>query len=286
MPAIARAEKDPAAKEAASAAAATAAATAAVEEKDPPVARATALPDAPTPDAAVTTASEATYSSSVDSDVTNAGQQARAQTPAEQPLTGLGKFLYPDTTGKYATVIQPGMAYQPLSPGEKFIYSVRESVVPGQLLISTVVGGVNHLWNSDPKYGTNSEAFGQRVGAAIALQASNHIISDGIYAAAFHQDERYFRIGRSKSGGTRVKGVIASIFMTRGNNGHAEFDYSGILGRATGSALTMAYYPAVSANGTVAAKAFGYALLGELGANAYLEFWPDVWQKMFHRNSN
>jgi hypothetical protein len=233
--------------------------------KDP----AGALPDAPLPSAS--------------DDATSPQSSTVSQTPDGQSsqMQRIGFFFYPNPNSKYTTVIQPGMAFHPLSPGEKMIYSIRESVVPSELAIVVLDAGWNHLFNGNPKYGTDSGAFASRIGAIAIRQATTHVISDGIYASLFHQDERYFRKGPGTKLKGRAKYVLLSVLLTRGESGNTQVDASGLLGRATGSALTMAYYPKASANGRVAAESFGWSLAGELGANTYLEFWPDIWLHMF-----
>jgi hypothetical protein len=250
---------------------------------------ANALPDAPTPDAATPDAatSSGSYSSSIEASATatDSGKQLMSQGAAQPQMAGLGRLLYPSYTSKYSTVVQPGVAFETFSPGEKLLYSIRESVTPGQLSLVVLDAGFNHLIGGDPRYGSDSGAFAARIGAIGLRQASMHVIGDGIYASILRQDERYFRKGRGTPVRGRIKYVLTSIFMTRGNNGNTQVDASGLLGRATGAALTMAYYPKISANGSVAARTFGYALLGEMSANAYLEFWPDVWLHMFPNKS-
>jgi hypothetical protein len=82
----------------------------------------------------------------------------------------------------------------------------------------------------------------------------------------------------------RVKHVIvATVTSHSDRDGHTQVDYSGLLGRSTTSAMTLLYYPHVSATGVIATETFGYSLLGELGGNSFLEFWPDIVQH-FHRD--
>jgi hypothetical protein len=253
-----------------------------------------ALPDAPTPDAGTPDAAtpdaatgSGSDSSSMEASATvrDSGKQLMSQGAQQPQMTGLGRLLYPSYTSKYSTVVQPGVAFETFSPGEKLLYSIRESVSPGQLSLVVLDAGFNHVIGGDPRYGSDSGAFAARIGAIGLRQASMHVISDGIYASIFRQDERYFRKGPGTPVRGRIKYVLTSIFMTRGNNGNTQVDASGLLGRATGAAMTMAYYPKISANGSVAARTFGYALLGEMSANAYIEFWPDVWLHMFPNKS-
>ena len=55
---------------------------------------------------------------------------------------------------------------------------------------------MNSSFNTDPKYGHDAGAFGEKFGAAMLRSASVRVFSDGILAAAFHQDPRYYRIGQ------------------------------------------------------------------------------------------
>ena len=73
------------------------------------------------------------------------------------------------------------------------------------------------------------------------------------------------------------------VFVYQRDDGSRGFNYSDTVGRAAASALTMTYYPRPSANVRVAATTWGVSLAGLAGNNLFLEFWPDVRDKLFHR---
>jgi hypothetical protein len=91
-----------------------------------------------------------------------------------------GQANYRLLAPKYADTIEPGYESVRLSPigkvrlagGELFSIEFPVEVV--------LAAGLSHGLNSDPKYGTNSEAFAKRVGAAGARDASQIILSDAI----------------------------------------------------------------------------------------------------------
>ncbi len=102
--------------------------------------------------------------------------------------------------------------------------------------------------------------------------------SDGIFAAAFHQDPRYYRIGQ----GTIVhRGLLSArqALIRRGDNGNDQFNYSGIVGRAAAAALVTTYYPEPSVTGKVVGLTFVTSIATDAGGNLVLEFLPNVIRK-------
>jgi len=181
------------------------------------------------------------------------------------------------SASKYTTVVRPGEKRAPFTVREKFIFAARETVSPEQFFTVPFGAGYSQLLNGNPKFGTNSAGYGERVGVAAFREASDHFLSDAVYASTFRQDPRYFRDGPMVPFKTRVRHLLISVVTSHADSdGRLEPDYSGLLGRASTAYLTEYIYPHVSANNRVAAETFGYSILGELGGNIFLEFWPDV----------
>jgi hypothetical protein len=252
---------------------------------DPDTNAASAIPAA---EATVQLAALNTSTSAIPDAPTPVQQSATTQHPdlAQQTGQQIDKgfyFLLSSKPSKYSTTVKPGQKFVPFMVKEKFVYSARESVSPEAFFVIFWSAGYNHLIDGNPHAGSDSAGFGERVGYIALRDTSVHIISDGIYASLFHQDERYFRQGPGNKFKSRAKhAVLATFTAHRDRDGSAQFDYSGILGRASASYLTMTYYPHISATPVVASTTFGYSLAGELFGNAFLEFWPDVVAKLTH----
>ncbi len=64
------------------------------------------------------------------------------------------------------------------------------------------------------------------------------------------------------------------------------FSFSNVLGAFTAGTISNAYYPdsdrGVGLTVSRASIALGYGCLG----NIFLEFWPDIDQKLFHKKEN
>jgi len=147
---------------------------------------------------------------------------------------------------------------------DKFLLGARESVTPFAALGWSFSAGWSHLINSSPNYGTNSEAFAQRFGAAAALSTSKEIFSDSVLASVFHQDPRYYQMGDSQPLLKRAVYAGTRVFVTKNDSGKQVVNYSLLGGNLGGALLTQTYYP--KKNTTAGSIAWTYA--GSLGGSA------------------
>ncbi|MGC2402458.1 MAG: hypothetical protein WA510_21870 [Acidobacteriaceae bacterium] len=176
---------------------------------------------------------------------------------------------------RYAQVIEPGQASQPFTVPEKIVFSFTEVARPITLIPALYSAGYEQLFLTDPKYGSDAGAYGEKIGAALLRSTTVRVFSDGIFAAAFHQDPRYYRIGE----GSFVRRSLLSAeqaVVRRGDDGSNQFNYSGILGRAAAAALTTTYYPAPSVTGRVVGLTFATSIATDAGGNIVLEFLPNI----------
>ncbi len=188
-------------------------------------------------------------------------------------------------SSRLASVIEPDETTKVLTVGEKFQYSFKEQITvyaAGSYLLSA---GWEQLLDSDPKYDNNSwDAFGRRLGISVIRQSSQAVFTDGLFASLFHQDPRYYRRG----GGLaefwpRAGYACARVLTKRQDSGKMAPNYSLFAGYAAASALTMAYYPSVSATWPKTWAGYGYSVLANAGGNAVEEFWPDTKRILFSR---
>lgn len=126
---------------------------------------------------------------------------------------------------------------------DKVMLGLRESVTPFAMLGWISSAGWRQLIDSSPNYGTNGKAFAQRLGAAAALNSSKEIFSDSILATAFHQDPRYYQLGKSHKFIDRALYAATRPVIGRTDSGKAIPNYAYILGTGGAAALTRAYYP-------------------------------------------
>jgi hypothetical protein len=179
------------------------------------------------------------------------------------------------TERRYAKIIEPGRRAQDLSAPQKVIFSFTEVARPIDLLPALYSASYEQLFNTDPKYGHDAGAFGEKFGAAMLRSSSVRVFSDGIFAVAFHQDPRYYRIAQGSIVRRGLLSARQAIFR-RGDDGSDQINYSGIVGRAAAAALTTTYYPEPSVTGKVVGLTFVTSIATDAGGNLLLEFLPNI----------
>lgn len=172
----------------------------------------------------------------------------------------------------------------PLSTAGKWHNFVRETVNPLTLGAGIFNGGLSHITNSDPRYGTNSAAFAQRFGASVADVATQNFFGDFLLASAFHEDPRYVRMGPQNHLLSRVAYAISRAVVIRTDAGGSSFNYSNVVGSAMSAGLSNAYYPPASRTSGAIIIHFVSSVAGAGFANLAPEFWPDFKEKIFKRH--
>jgi hypothetical protein len=212
-------------------------------------------------------------------------QQTVRTPPPNDPNAVTPMAHAPYEKRKWSPYVDPGERVPKLTPANKMVFWLHEEIQPTSPLPALVSAEYGNLVDSDPKYGTNGEAFGKRFGAALARQASMRFFSDSLLPTLTHEDPRYYRQAEG-SYGSRAWHATERMFIAQSDDGHHVFDVSDIFGRLLGSGLTMAYYPHRSANGGVVLRTWGTAVAGGVGDNLFLEFWPDIVTRIRHRHQN
>lgn len=207
------------------------------------------LPDAPTPAAAAVPA-------------------ATAPTPQ---ATGAIPGGFQRYAPLYARTIFPGEAARRLTVRNKFIYAGRQMVEPINLVPTVFSAGESQYLNTDPRYGTDRMAFGQRFGAALIREDSDRLFTNAVFPSLLHEDPRYYRMG-SGTTMTRAWYAIGQVFISRTDAGKTIPNYAGLLGRGVAAGLTQAYYPDTSRGGGVVLRQFGSSLAGLGAFNLLREF--------------
>jgi hypothetical protein len=202
----------------------------------------------------------------------------QAQRPAQSFAPSARQMPVALPERRYAQTIEPGRIAQPLSAPEKLIFSFTEVARPVTLLPALYSASYEQLFNTDPKYGHDAGAFGEKFGASMLRSASVRVFSDGILAAAFHQDPRYYRIGE---GSIVHRGLLSArqALIRRKDDGTNQINYSGILGRAAAAAMVVTYYPEPSITARVVGNTFWTSVATDAGGNLVLEFLPNIIRK-------
>jgi hypothetical protein len=135
-----------------------------------------------------------------------------------------------------------------LTPKQKFELAWKTSIDPFTLGLNGAIAGVQQATNQFGGYGQGAEGYGKRFGASYGDFLTSTWIGGAILPSLFKQDPRYFYKGTG-SRRSRILYAVAMSVMCKGDNGHWQVNYSGILGSFAAGGISNLYYPPNDRNG-------------------------------------
>jgi hypothetical protein len=130
----------------------------------------------------------------------------------------------------------------PLTPKLKFQLAFRIAVDPVTFIGVAGLAGVNQAAHA-PDYVEGVKGYGQRVGALYADGFTDLMLGGAVLPTLLHQDPRYFYQGTGSTK-SRTFHALLSPFITRGDNGSEQPNYSSLGGDLASTAIAETYYPA------------------------------------------
>jgi hypothetical protein len=172
--------------------------------------------------------------------------------------------------------------YQPITGKQRFHWFVKSTVGPTSLF---AVGPGSAAWstafNSPKEYGPHWDGFGKRYGMRLTGVSVGNAMEVGL-GAIWGEDPRYFR-SPDHAFKKRVKYVLLSSFLAPAPDGRWRPAYARFAGNIGNNFLSNTWrVPSDSTAGKASVRCV-YGVLGELGGNAFEEFWPDIRKKIFRK---
>lgn len=169
--------------------------------------------------------------------------------------------------------------YEPITSRGRARWLVTSTVGPEGLVAGALSSGIWTALDQPAEFGPTWGGFGQRFGMRLTgISTGNAIEALG---AIWGEDPRYDRLPEAPFS-TRVWNTVKLSFTARYSDGHLGPAYARLIAIPGNNALSNAWrvhseaYP-----GDVAVRSI-LGILGRMGANAFVEFWPDVRRRIFH----
>jgi hypothetical protein len=131
----------------------------------------------------------------------------------------------------------------PLTAKQKFELSWKSRLDPVRFGVVAIIAGVQQARNDFSGFGQGAEGYAKRYGAAYANLFTESLVTQVLVPSLFKQDPRYFYKGTGSSA-SRIVYALSRAVIRKGDNGHWQPNYSGILGSLASGALSNLYYPA------------------------------------------
>jgi hypothetical protein len=136
----------------------------------------------------------------------------------------------------------------PLNTRQKFELSWKSRLDPVQFGVVGIVAGVQQARGDFGGFGDGAEGYAKRYAAAYANVVTRSLITQVALPSIFKQDPRYFYKGTGSTK-ARVGYALSRTVIRKGDNGHWQPNYSGILGSLLSGAVSNLYYPAEDRKG-------------------------------------
>lgn len=182
----------------------------------------------------------------------------------------------PPVASRYDKLVAPDEQAPVLSAHDKFVMGVKDSITPFSAASWLASAGWSHLTDGPPNYGTDSGAFGQRLGAAAVHGISEDIFTTSIMSNVFREDPRYYKLGRKSSIKKRVIYAATRPLITRTDSGKPTVNLALLTGYLVGAALTNAYYPDKNHGAAETMQIYGSSIGGAALGFGVSEFLSDA----------
>ena len=161
---------------------------------------------------------------------------------------------------------------RPLTTRQKYSLAWKSSIDPITVLTSAGFAGVQQADNTFSGYGQGAQGYAKRFGANYADAFIGTYLGGAVFPSLFKQDPRYFYKGTGSTR-SRILYALANAVVCKGDNGHTQFDYSGILGSLAAGGIANLYYPAHDRDGVgLTFEETGIGIAGSAVGNLFQEF--------------
>lgn len=164
--------------------------------------------------------------------------------------------------------------FVPMTMSERSRYYLLKAVGPAAILRSVTAGAFAQRGNTPKEWGQGAQAYGERVGNALAV----HIIRESLEfgaSTALHEDNRYVP-STDRSFFKRTRYAVGAIFIAHNAAGSEHFAYSRV-GSVLGSAfISRLWQPRSQDSAGSAMVSFGLTMATDIGWNVFREFSPSL----------
>jgi hypothetical protein len=135
----------------------------------------------------------------------------------------------------------------PLHAKQKYELAFRTLIDPETIGLDLVWSGVQQGTGGLKGYGTGSQGYAKRFAASYGTTSIDTMLGSAVLPSLFKQDPRYFY----KGSGTIKQRALYAMSMSvicKGDNGHWQYNYSGLLGGLAVGGISNLYYPPANRN--------------------------------------
>jgi hypothetical protein len=170
--------------------------------------------------------------------------------------------------------------YTPLTSEQKMRRAFKSAFLTPEAYGLPLLSAIITEWGEDdlPHKDTDDRVADglSRFAIKFGRRSTTVVLSNGVYASLFKQDPRYERADPNKGVAERALHAVSRVFVTRGDNGRHQPNYSRFAGQLSGSALSNLWEQSTPGHDRIGVDAtfrrFGTSFLTGALSNVIREF--------------
>jgi Carboxypeptidase regulatory-like domain len=152
----------------------------------------------------------------------------------------------------------------PLDAKQKYTVAMRTMVDPETIGVDLGISVMQQATGSSASYGKGAKGYARRFATSYGTGSIDTMLGSAVLPSLFKQDPRYFYKGTG-SVDHRALYAMSMAVLCKGDNGHWQYNYSGLLGGLAAGGLANLYEPRSARQGLN--TMFGNAAIG-IGSSA------------------
>jgi hypothetical protein len=197
-------------------------------------------------------------------------QDVSCETPAPAPQSPPVNSRIFGVMPNFATA-DDAASLPPVSTQQKFHMAALYAIDP---YVYPFVGAIAAVGRGEGDHG-----YLERYALAFTDNALGSMMTVGVVPTLFHQDPRYFRLGKGGAWRRARYGVSRSV-VARSDAGRTMFNVSEIGGNLLTASVANLYYPSGDRSVGNTLTRWGMQVMWDTLSNELKEFWPDIRRKI------
>jgi hypothetical protein len=130
----------------------------------------------------------------------------------------------------------------PLDAKQKYKLAMRSIVDPETIGVDLASSAIQQKTRTLGGYGSGASGYAKQFAASYGTGSLDTILGSAVFPSILKQDPRYFYKGTG-SVARRAVYAMSMAVICKGNNGHWQYNYSGLLGGVTAGGISNLYEP-------------------------------------------
>jgi hypothetical protein len=196
-------------------------------------------------------------------------------------LCGSGGHAFAQATID-SPVVENSAGYKPITAEQRLAWFGVNTVGVRTLAAGTITAAFGTWMNQPKEYGPHWGGYGERYGIRLSGIAVSNAMEVGI-GSIWGEDPRYARAADGTPFKARLGHVVKWTFVAPDRDGNLRPAYGRYIAYTGSNFLSNTWRADSEADTSHALNRTLQAFLGEMGSNAFVEFWPDFKRKVLHR---